>query len=64
MRGVRRVVKNEYHPAHANPEDFHLYQLAEYDDNTGRIESLDHPLRVASVNECLGTEANETTKDA
>jgi len=30
-----------------HPEDFDLYALGEYDDNTGEIKSLTRPLQIA-----------------
>lgn len=31
----------------SHPEDYDLYHLGEYDDNTGRITSLDEPKQIA-----------------
>lgn len=54
MRGVIRISKMDVHPICQFPEDYHLYLLATWDDNTGKCESLDEPLRIATVTECLG----------
>lgn len=54
MRGVKRVSLNEHHPISQFPDDYDLYQLAEFDDNSGTLTSLPKPLRLASVNDCIG----------
>lgn len=54
MRGVIRMSKNEHHPISEFPEDYQLFRLADYDDTTGHIKSLEKPERIATVQECLG----------
>lgn len=35
-------------PMHAHPDDYDLYELAEYDENTGAItQTPDHPKQIA-----------------
>lgn len=42
-RDFRSVVNDEKSFPHKYPEDFDLYHLGTYDDNTGKVEPLDTP---------------------
>lgn len=39
--------KDEQNPLYLHPEDFDLYHLGSYDDNTGVLTSLDEPKQIA-----------------
>lgn len=43
---------DENNPMFAYPNDFVLYELGTFDDETGRMFLVDPPLRVISANQC------------
>lgn len=43
MRVFSDACRQEDHPFNQNPQDFHLYHLGNYDDETGRLENVDKP---------------------
>lgn len=45
-RNFRQAVNDEKTTLNKYPEDFDLYYLGKYDDNTGKLESLDTPSHV------------------
>lgn len=52
-RDFRTAVNDKKTQLHQYPEDFDLWYLGEYDDNTGKFESLDTPLHVIKAIQCL-----------
>lgn len=48
IRGFQDAINNQQSGTiHTHPEDFDLYILAYIDDQTGRIEPLDDPRKIA-----------------
>jgi hypothetical protein len=52
-RSFSRLVKDESSTLAAYPEDFDLYYLGEYDDQTGLIDSLDTPQHMIKAVQCV-----------
>lgn len=48
-RNFAELVKDEKSMIHKYPQDFDLYFLGEYDDQTGKMEALDTPQHVAKA---------------
>lgn len=49
MRNIRAAVFDDEHPFGKNPQDFDLYYLGEFDDNTGIFEMLDSPKHICKL---------------
>lgn len=62
-RSFRRTVSDENTMMHMYPEDFDLYYLGEYDDNTGKVDSLDTPQHVIKAIQCVETAENKGPKE-
>lgn len=45
-RAFRTVMNNPEHQMSKHPEDFSLYEIGDYDDNTGIIEPLMEPKHI------------------
>lgn len=43
IRSFENEVRNPDSPMHTNPEDYTLFQLGEFDDDTGSIKELPAP---------------------
>lgn len=43
----RQAEKAEENPLFSHPEDFDLFELGEWDDNTGRFVGLEDPRQIA-----------------
>lgn len=41
LRSFIEIAKDKEHPIGKYPGDYHLFRIAEYDDNTGKISPLD-----------------------
>lgn len=48
-RNFRQLIHDEKSMVAKYPEDYDLYYLGEYDDNTGLIKALDTPQHVAKA---------------
>ena len=47
IRGFKQVVNDPQTEIYKNPEDFSLFQLGEYDEETGGISPLTSPVSLA-----------------
>lgn len=54
-RDFRTLVNDEKSQVNMYPEDYDLYFLGEYDDNSGKIVALDTPQHVIKAVNCLNT---------
>lgn len=52
-RAFRTAVADEKTTLNQYPEDFDLYYLGEYDDNTGKMMALDTPQHVIKAALCV-----------
>lgn len=52
-RDFHHAVNDDKTTLNRYPEDFDLYYLGQYDDNTGKFESLDTPLHVKKAIQCF-----------
>jgi len=43
VRTFKSAVNDPTHPMHPHPEDYHLYHVGEFDDETGVITALEQP---------------------
>lgn len=57
-RNFRSLVNDDKSMIHNNPEDFDLYYLGEYDDNTGKFEPVDTPQHLIKAVNCLNSKQN------
>lgn len=48
-RNFKTLVNDNSSTVHKYPEDFDLYYLGEYDDQTGKIKSLDTPSHICKA---------------
>lgn len=48
-RDFRSLVNDEKSMVHKYPEDYDLYYLGEYDDNSGKMTSLDSPMHLVKA---------------
>lgn len=55
-RDFRSLVNDKNSMVHKYPEDFDLYYIGDYDDNTGRITPLDTPQHVIKAVQCVISE--------
>ncbi len=53
LDGLRQVALDEKTALAKHPEDFELYQLADYNPRTMEMETFDPPIKIASVKEIL-----------
>lgn len=44
IRGIMECLENKDHPFSKYPQDFTLFELGEYDDQTGKLLSLMTPM--------------------
>lgn len=56
-RDFRTTVKDEKTMLNKYPEDYDLYYLGEYDDQTGKVSSLDTPQHVIKAVQCTAQKA-------
>lgn len=49
MRAIINISLDEEHPIGKNPEDYDLYKLGTFDDNSGKCELLDSPEHLQKV---------------
>lgn len=49
MRTFRDALKDPSHPMSQHPEDYALYCLGEFDDESGLLHSADHPVLVTTA---------------
>lgn len=47
IRGFQDAVNNAETPMFKHPDDYDLYQLGVFDDNTGKLIPLDEPKQIA-----------------
>lgn len=47
IRAFQDAINDQQSPMNKHPDDYDLYQLAVYDDNTGKITPLDEPKQIA-----------------
>lgn len=47
IRGFRDEVNNPQSDLHKHPEDYELYHIADFDQNTGTIVALERPQQIA-----------------
>jgi hypothetical protein len=52
-RQFRTLVNDSKSQVNAYPEDFDLYYVGEYDDNEGKLTSLDTPQHMIKAVQCL-----------
>lgn len=52
-RDFRTICNDEKSKINMYPEDFDLYHIGEYDDNTGVFKPLDTPHHVIKAVECI-----------
>lgn len=52
-RNFRTIVNDEKSTVNKFPEDFDLYYLGDYDDNTGKMETIDSPQHVIKAVQCV-----------
>lgn len=57
---VNRVDVNN--PMNVHPNDFALFVIGSYDEETGRFENLDVPFRLSEASDILRGGLNETRK--
>lgn len=55
-RSFRQLCNDEKSTVATFPEDYDLYYLGEYDDNTGKMSSLDTPQHVIKAVQCVKSE--------
>lgn len=48
VRTFRDCAQDDKHAFGAHPADYHLFELGEFDDNSGNFEQTDTPVRLAS----------------
>lgn len=60
IRGLAGAVADPASVLSQSPEDFNLYELGEYDDNSGLITPLDRPKLVCSALSVVKKYENET----
>lgn len=53
VRSFRDEVNNPESPMNKHPEDYDLYELGAFDDESGDLRSLDKPRMVAIGKDCL-----------
>ena len=53
MRSFIDEVNNRESPFHAHPDDYTLYEIGEFDDNTGALVSFEFPRLVIRGKEAL-----------
>lgn len=51
LRAMSGVFKNTEHEFSKFPQDYTIYELGDYDDNSGRINSYDKPEHVCRISE-------------
>lgn len=47
LRVFHDLLANQQAPQHAHPDDYDLYLVGYFDDQTGRLEALDMPEKLA-----------------
>lgn len=52
-RAFRTAVNDDKTTINKYPEDFDLYYLGEYDDNTGKMQPLDTPQHIIKAALCI-----------
>jgi len=52
-RDFRSLVNDEKSTINKYPEDFDLYYLGDYDDNTGKLQTNDSPQHVIKAVNCI-----------
>ncbi|QXP08473.1 MAG: nonstructural protein [Arizlama microvirus] len=52
-RAFRQLCKDEKSMVASYPDDFDLYYLGEYDDNTGKFQTLDTPQHLIKAIQCI-----------
>lgn len=52
-RDFRSLVNDDKSMVHKYPEDFDLYYLGDYDDNTGKVKPLDTPQHMVKAVQLL-----------
>lgn len=52
-RAFSELLRNPQSLLHKYPEDYQLFQIGEYDDNSGLITSLKAPLHICSAQQLL-----------
>jgi hypothetical protein len=57
-RSFRQAANDDKTTISQFPEDFDLYYLGEYDDNTGKFKNLDTPQHVIKAIHCVKTKEN------
>lgn len=52
VRSFRDEVNKPDSPMYAHPEDYDLYEIGRFEDNTGELVPLDRPRQVAIGKDC------------
>lgn len=52
-RDFKTIVNDEKTKINKYPEDFDLYYMGEYDDNTGKFDALETPQHMTKAVNCL-----------
>lgn len=55
-RNFRTLVNDEKSTVHKFPEDFDLYWIGDYDDNSGTMKTLDTPQHIIKAVQVLNTQ--------
>lgn len=51
IRSFGNHTKEEGHPVAQHPDDYSLYHLGDYDDQVGKMTSLETPVKIAEASD-------------
>lgn len=62
MRAFSQACTNAEHPFSKNPEDYHLYKVGSFDDETGKVESYEPVLLLNAIEVVSAAKAEKEAK--